>query len=111
NGVENIVDLLPKDAGGGEIDPAPPRDLVVEASPRALRFAPTTGDAVAQADVAIENVGENPLTIVSVELVGAPGAAVHVPSAAPTLAARRFLDGAAFASLAPGATQFLGVTY
>ncbi len=114
NGTANILDLLPEGAGGRGIDPAP-QALAVDAAPSTLQFASGIGlGEFARQVIVLENLGENPVRVLSVDVIDAPGVALSQFSSAgvSAFAPRRSLGADDFvAPIAPTGEELLAISF
>lgn len=114
NGTSNILDLLPEGAGGRGIDPAP-QPLAIDAAPSTLQFASGIGlGEFARQVIVLENLGENPVRVLSVDVIDAPGVALSQFSSAgvAAFAPRRSLSDADFPNpIAPTGEELLAISF
>lgn len=114
NGTSNILDLLPEGAGGRGIDPAP-QALAIDAAPSTLQFASGIGlGEFARQVIVLENLGDNPVRVLSVDVIDAPGVALSQFSSAglAAFAPRRSLAASDFlAPIPPTSEELLAISF
>ncbi len=115
NGISNLKDLLPEDADGRSVDPAPEAPFARMAPDQLELAAATAVGAFERRLVVIENNGENSARIERIDVVGAPGLGVSlfsIDDVGPP--PRRSLDGEVLGDgglLQPTQDAFLAVTF